>query len=220
MSSRTAEDRRKWEELYASGSRPDRAPSPWVLNAIRRVPNDGLLLDVAGGSGRHARHVAGPERPVILADFIEEAVGRARAANASVHGVVADATQLPFRPASFSTVLVTYFLNRDIFTDLLALLAPGGHLVYETYTLDHLDLVQCGLARGPSTAEFLLKPRELLDLVTPLEVLEYWEGEVNDDAGRRCCARLIGQKPASTGQRPELISRSLASDLWPLTSGL
>jgi SAM-dependent methyltransferase len=193
MTSRTAEDRRKWEELYASGSRPDRPPSPWVLDAVRGLPNDGLVLDLAGGSGRHARRVAGPDHPVILTDFIMEAVGRARAANAWVHGVVADATRLPFRPASFGTILVTYYLNRDIFTDLLALLAPGGHLVYETYTLAHLELVHRGLARGPSTPEFLLRPQELLDLVKPLAVLEYWEGEVVDDAGRRCCARLVAR---------------------------
>ena len=194
MTSRTAEDRKKWEELYAMGERPDRPPSPWVVDTLRRMPNAGLIADIAGGSGRHARVVASPDRPVVLADFILDAVMRARASNAAVEGVVADATMLPFRAASFGTVLVAYFLNRTLFAELLALLAPNGHLVYETYTLDHLDLVQRGFARGPSTAEFLLRPNELLELVKPLEVLEYWEGEVNDEAGRRCCARLIGQK--------------------------
>jgi SAM-dependent methyltransferase len=198
MTSRTAEDRRKWEELYASGSRPDRPPSGWVLDTVNRLPNDGLVLDLAGGSGRHARHVAGPGHPVILTDFIADAVGRGVAANPSVHGVVADVTKLPFRPASFDTILVTYFLNRDIFRELLDLLAPGGHLVYETYTLAHLDLVQQGIARGPSTVEFLLRPRELLDLVKPLAVLQYWEGEVVDDAGRRCCARLLARSEVAS----------------------
>ena len=216
MTSRTAEDRKKWEELYATGDRPDRPPSPWVLDTLRRLPNDGLVADIAGGSGRHARHVARPERPVVLADFIVDAVIRARDANASVQGVVTDATMLPFRPGRFGTVLVAYFLDRTIFADLRALLAPAGYLVYETYTLDHLDLVQRGLARGPSTAAFLLKPNELLELVKPLEVLEYWEGEVNDEAGRRCCARLIAQRPELTGQRPEARGQSTK----PRISGL
>jgi len=194
MTSRTAEDRRKWEELYATGSRPDRPPSPWVVETVDRLPNDGWIADIAGGSGRHARDIARPGRPVVLVDFIQDAVARATRANASVHGVVADVTMLPLRPATFATVLVTYFLNRSIFDEFASLLAPGGFLVYETYTLAHLDLVERGLARGPSTAEFLLKPNELPNLVKPLEVLEYWEGELTDDAGRRCCARLIARR--------------------------
>lgn len=193
MTVRTAEDHKKWQELYASGERPDRPPSPWVIDALRGVPNDGLVADIAGGTGRHARHLARPDRPVILTDFIFDAVLRARSANSSIHGIVADVTALPLRSGSFGTVLVTYFLNRDIFTELVALLSPGGYLVYETYTLDHLALVQRGLARGPSTAEFLLRPQELPGLVKPLQVLEYWEGEVEDEAGRRCCARLLAR---------------------------
>src|SRR5574338_1551449 len=156
MTSRTAEDRRKWEELYATGSRPDRPPSAWVLETVNRLPNDGWIADIAGGSGRHARVLARPDRPAVLVDFIEDAVARACRANASVHGVVADVTMLPLRRAAFATVLVTYFLNRSIFPDLLSVVAPGGYLVYETYTLAHLELVQRGIARGPSTAEFLL----------------------------------------------------------------
>ena len=197
MTSRTAEDRKKWEELYATGERPDRPPSPWVVETLRRLPNAGLIADVAGGSGRHARVVASPDRPVVLVDFILDAVMRARVSNAAVEGVVAEVTTLPFRAGRFGTVLVAYFLDRSIFADLQVLLAPGGFLVYETYTLDHLDLVHRGLARGPQTAEFLLRPNELRELVTPLEVLEYWEGEVNDEAGRRCCARLVARKSTS-----------------------
>ena len=200
MTSRTAEDRKKWEELYATGKRPDRPASSWVVDTLNRLPNDGLVADIAGGSGRHARVLASPDRPFVLADFILDAVRRACAANASVQGVVTDVTRLPFRESSFGTVLVANFLNRFLFADLTGLLVPGGHLVYETYTLDHLNLVERGLARGPTTTEFLLQPGELRELVKPLAVLEYWEGEVEDDAGRRCCARLLGKKPEAAGE--------------------
>jgi hypothetical protein len=88
-------------------------------------------------------------------------------------------------------VLVANFLDRAIFPDLIALLEPGGHLVYETYTLAHHELVEKGLARGPRTAAFLLRPGELPELVKPLTVRYHWEGEVEDEAGRRCCARLV-----------------------------
>jgi SAM-dependent methyltransferase len=201
MTSRTTEDRKKWEELYATGDRPDRPPSAWVVDTMRHLPNDGLVADIAGGSGRHARIVASPNRPVVLADFVLDAVRRARAANTAIEGVVTDVTMLPFRAGSFGTVLVTYFLNRLLFADLIGLLAPNGYLVYETYTLDHLNLVERGLARGPQTAEFLLRPKELLDLVKPLEVVEYWEGEVNDEAGRRCCACLVARSEERRASR-------------------
>jgi hypothetical protein len=80
------------------------------------------------------------------------------------------------------------------------LLAPGGYLLYETYTTAHLDLVQRGLARGPQSPQYLLQSGELRALARPLTVVEYWEGEVEDEAGRRCCARLVAQ--SAEGKAP------------------
>ena len=193
MMSRLAEDLKKWEELYASGARPDRPPSAWIVDALAALPNALPLADVAGGSGRHAIPAARAGHQVVLADFVLEAVARARSNEARVQGVVASASMLPLRRGAFGVVVVAYFLDRSIFPDLVSLLAPGGYLVYETYTVAHFDLVQSGLARGPSTTAFLLQPGELRELAGPLNVVEYWEGEVHDEAGRRCCARLIGQ---------------------------
>jgi SAM-dependent methyltransferase len=203
MTSRSAMDRRKWEELYASGSRPDRPPSAWVVDTLRRLPNDLLLLDVAGGTGRHAAHAARPGRTVVVADIALQAVAAARAAHPAIVGSVADASSLPFRPGSFGIVMVVNFLDRSIFPDLISLLAPGGHLVYETYTLAHLDLVQRGLARGPHSRDYVLRPGELSSLVQPLKAIEYWEGEVEDEAGRRCCARLVAQSGKRKAQSAE-----------------
>ena len=194
MTSRSAMDRKKWEELYASGARPDRPPSSWVVDTLATLPNDIRLLDVAGGTGRHAGPAARPGRVVVLADIALEAVARARVANLDLLGVVADAPFLPFRAGAFNVVLVTNFLDRSIFPALVALLAPGGYLVYETYTVAHEELVRRGLARGPQSPDYLLQPGELPALARPLRTIEYMEVDVEDAAGRRCCARLVAQR--------------------------
>ena len=195
MASRDASDRNTWQELYATGARPDRPPSAWIVEAVGSLPNDRPVADVAGGSGRHAVPVAQGGRRVVVLDFVAEAVARARAREPSIEGVAADASRLPLRKGAFGVVLVTNFLDRTIFPDLIALLEPGGHLVYETYTLAHHELVERGLAHGPQSTKYLLRAGELPDLVKPLAVRYYWEGEVNDDAGRRRCARLVARRP-------------------------
>lgn len=200
MASRDAPDRNTWQELYATGARPDRPPSAWIVDVVGTLPNDGPVADVAGGSGRHAVPLARSGRRVVLVDFVAGAVAGAMARERSLVGVAGDATRLPLRGGAFGVVVVANFLDRAIFPDLIALLEPGGHLVYETYTADHLELVQRGLARGPTNPDYLLDPGELRELSKPLAVVHYWEGEVEDAAGRRRCARLLGQKPGSRSQ--------------------
>jgi SAM-dependent methyltransferase len=167
-----------------------------VLETVGRLPNDLPLVDVAGGTGRHAIPIARAGRAVTLVDIVFQAVTTARNTEPELETIVGSASRLPLRPRQFGVVLVTNFLDRAIFTDLTALLLPGGFLVYETYTAAHLDLVQRGLARGPSSREYVLQPDELPRLAQGLEVREHWEGETEDEAGRRCCARLLAQDPA------------------------
>ena len=193
-SARDRGDREKWEELYACGGRADRPPSRWVLDTVSRLPNDLPLVDIAGGTGRHAIPVARMGRQVTLVDIALNGVTTARKAEPAIDVVVASATSLPLRPRQFGVVLVTNFLDRAIFPALIDLLAPGGFLVYETYTTSHLDLVRHGVARGPSSLEYLLEPGELPLLARGLEAVEYSEGDVEDEVGRRCCARLLAQK--------------------------
>ena len=187
-------ERERWEELYATGARPNRPPSEWALRAAVGLPNDLCLLDLAGGSGRHAIPLARAGRRVVLLDFSATAVRAAVRREPIVMGVVADAALLPFKPASFGVVLVTNFLERTIFPDIAALIEPGGYLVYETYTKPHLDLVHRGLASGPTSATYLLDPGELPTLCRPLQVVTCEEGEVTDAAGRRHSARIVARR--------------------------
>ncbi len=194
MAAGNRSERARWEELYATGQRPDRPPSSWIATTLRSLPNDQPLADIAGGTGRHSAVAAGSGFTVVLVDASPTAIRTARGLAPAVHGVVGDATALPLSAGAFGVVLVSNFLDRFIFPDLAALLAPGGYLVYETYTMAHLELVRRGLARGPSSPAFLLSSGELPTLVAPLAVLHHDEGEVVDDAGRRHSARLLARR--------------------------
>jgi SAM-dependent methyltransferase len=194
MTSRSARDRQKWEELYASGGRPDRPPSRWIIDTVAGLPNEGPVVDIAGGTGRHAGPLARAGRHVVVADLAATALADARRKEPSLDPVVADARALPLRRGRFGIVVVANFLDRESFPGLIDLLAPGGYLVYETYTVSHLELVERGVARGPQSLDYLLQPGELVRLAGALEVMTFWEGEVEDEAGLRQCARLVARR--------------------------
>jgi hypothetical protein len=72
---------------------------------------------------------------------------------------------------AWSAILVFNYLHRPLFAALRRALAPGGVLIYETFTIGQR---QRGRPRNPA---FLLQPGELLDLVAPLEVVRSREGD-------------------------------------------
>ncbi len=77
----------------------------------------------------------------------------------------------PFRGSAFDVIVVVHYLHRPLFPALIEAVAPGGLLVYETFT-------RAQAARGkPTNPDFLLEAGELLELGTSLEVLASREGD-------------------------------------------
>ncbi len=70
------------------------------------------------------------------------------------------------------------------------MLAPGGLLVYETFTTGQIEL-----GYGPRNPEHLLARGELRQLFSDLEILEYWEG-VRPDPRPAALARLVARARA------------------------
>ena len=101
---------------------------------------------------------------------------------------------MPLRESSVDAIVVVSFLDRSLFPMIRCLLNPGGTLIYETFTLQHLDVVNRGRARGPRNAEYLLEPGELRRLAAPLDVIEHEECLATDSAGERHVARLVAIK--------------------------
>lgn len=188
------DDRAHWEARYAEDAEVGRHPSPWVVTRCLALSQHTTILDVAGGTGRHAAPIARAGRTVVVADFVPAAVRTAVERSPGILGIAADVRSLPIRDASVDAVLCVNFLDRSIFGDLVRVLRPGGALVYETFTRRHLDLVRLGRARGPRNPAYLLDDGELRMLVAPLVVREYEEGVVSDDVGERHVARAVAVK--------------------------
>jgi SAM-dependent methyltransferase len=150
------------------------SPSAWVCRFAPLIVNGGRVLDLACGSGRHARYLAQLGLQVEAVDRDADALGRL----AAVTGVTTRVADLengpwPFSGRQFDAIIVVNYLHRPLFPHLLAALAPGGVLIYETFAL--------GNARygRPGNPDFLLKPGELLELARGrLRVVAYEDGYV------------------------------------------
>lgn len=136
------------------------------------VPAGGVVLDVAAGGGRHARLFAARGHPVVAVDR-DTAVLRTRP-DPRIEIVDADLEHgpWPFAGRTFAAVVVVNYLWRPLLPALVAAVAPGGALLYETFAVGH---ERFGRPRNP---DFLLRDGELLAAVRgELTVHEYWHGE-------------------------------------------
>lgn len=165
------------------------AASPWVALFAPLVPA-GEVLDLACGSGRHARHFAALGHPVLALDRDADAL--AQAAGQGITTVQCDledgVTPWPFGPDRFAGIVVTNYLHRPLLAQLARSLAPRGILIYETFSLGNEE---CG---RPSNPDFLLREGELLALAGAhgFAVVAYEDGVITSPKPamvQRLCAR-------------------------------
>jgi tellurite methyltransferase len=144
-----------------SERRPPDPPSPFVQHWVRQisiapavVAERRRTLDIAMGRGRHTPLLAeggwrvfGVDRDV---DALQHAAAAARKAGYPLRAWCADLTMCPLPRERFELIVVTRYLQRDLFPALRAALTPGGVMIYETFTVD-----QRKHQRGPTAADHL-----------------------------------------------------------------
>lgn len=156
------------------------APSSWLVLNADLLPLGGRVLDLACGSGRNALLLA-------VAGFAVKAVdrdaGRIEALRevAARLGVPLDAEVLDLEvegvdlgSGAYDAVLGFHYLHRPLFPALIRSIAPGGILLYETFTEEQARHGK------PTCPDFLLKAGELRQLVRDLEVIREREGEFEE----------------------------------------
>ena len=177
------------------------SPSQLVVDqlaALRAAAEGGPVVDLACGRGRHALFLARAGIPVLGIDRNEDSLAElataARAEGLSVRVQREDletGAPLPLAPGSCSAILVFRYLHRPLCPDLAHALAPGGLLLYETFTIHQREL-----GYGPGRDEFLLNPEELPGLFPDLEPLHHWEGRLTEPREAEV-AQLVARNPVA-----------------------
>jgi SAM-dependent methyltransferase len=149
----------------------EQRPSDWIRRFAPLVAPGGRVLDVACGAGRHTRLFAERGCAVVAVDR-DPRLDPDLQAHARVDLRVADLEQgpWPLTGERFDAVVVTNYLHRPLFPHLLAALAPGGVLLYETFAVGNAAFGK------PGNPAFLLAPRELLEAFATLRVIAFEDG--------------------------------------------
>ena len=199
-------------------STPALAPSDWVVRWTHLLPLGARVLDVACGSGRHVRWLAAAGHRVTAVDRDDALVAPLAGLPGVERAVVADleGAPWPFDGLRFDAVLVTNYLWRALWPALVDAVAPGGLLIYETFTQAHAAL---GRPRRP---EFLLRTGELLERLLAREpepasapawhVIAFEEGRLPARGGaperevQRVVARRVVNASQSSPAAPDLLA--------------
>ena len=163
-------------ETRQHGTEP---PSAWVKRWSHLVKAQGRVLDVACGHGRHAYWFYGLNHTLTLVDRAQEAIDSIAIPAQACEKVVADIENgpWPLTGRQFDAVVVTHYLWRPLMSTLLASVAPGGVLIYETFTSGNETVGK------PSRPDFLLRAGELLQICKDLRVVAFEDGFIQSTGG-------------------------------------
>ena len=178
----------QWDTRYAKNS-----DTPQACQVLREfshlLPAQGHALDLASGMGGNALFLAKHGLTTSAWDLspvgIEKLNNLATQQSQLIDAQVRDIVSRPPAVNSFDVIVVSYFLERQLFPTLLAALKPAGLLFYETFVSE----------KPPSNLDYLLEKNELLQLCDGLVIRAYREeGLIGDvDSGVRNVAMLVGE---------------------------
>ncbi|TCJ13465.1 class I SAM-dependent methyltransferase [Parasulfuritortus cantonensis] len=164
-------------------------PMPWLVRWAGMIPAGGRVLDLACGGGRHAVFLAGLGHRVEAVDVDLGPSAPCR----DTPGVTwrqydLEAGAWPFEAGVYQGIVVTNYLHRPLFPHLIDALAPGGVLIYATFSAGQQ---MYGRPRNPL---HLLLPGELLEAVRGhMRVVAYEDvvdgGEVPARVQRLCAIK-------------------------------
>lgn len=143
--------------------------SEWIRRWSHLVHPGAPVLDVACGTGRHMQWFAARGHAVLGLDRAQPAL-QAAAAFGETLACDLEAAPWPLPGRQFGAVVVTNYLWRALLANIVASVAPGGVLLYETFAQGNETVGR------PANPDFLLAPGELLRACEGLYIVAYENG--------------------------------------------
>jgi len=184
----------KWNSAYAQAD-ISTAEAAMVLRDNHFLLGDGgTALDLACGRAGNAIFLANRGYQVDAIDLspvvLEHVAHYSEKQGLSIKCMCRDIENEGLPGKQYDVIVVSYFLNRQLFPAILDSIKPNGLLFYQTWSQLRID------ESGPSNPDFRLQPGELLSLCAPLRPLYYRENGLQGDIGQglRNEAQIIAQK--------------------------
>jgi SAM-dependent methyltransferase len=180
-------DRDRWDSRYAAADARAMAPAAtlrWIPPAASRRD---VALDVACGTGRHARALLATGYRVVAADLSRVALEALRSSlplGTSAALVQLDVEAWPFAAASFDVIVQIDFLDRSALAVVRHAVKPGGLLLVDTFAGPPLPG-----RPGPRRGDWRLEHGELSERFADWEVLR-----VDDTVGHERAA-ILARRP-------------------------
>jgi len=176
----------EWDERHrAASEQDDPIPLPLVIATASEM-KPGRALDLACGAGRNALWLAERGWSVTAVDGSPAAIERVRSRAASrgltVNAQLADLEQSEYRiePARWDLIVISYYLQRDLFEPAKRGVVPGGVLA---------AIVLLGEGR------FSLRTGELRGYFSGWEIVHDREGHPGDSPEHRAVAEIVARRP-------------------------
>jgi tellurite methyltransferase len=179
-----------WDARHREAAqRAPEEPASFVRELLPLLP-EGPALDLACGTGRHTlllaergQHVSAIDSSAAALEILEERaqaanypaqrvsrLGTSSAARSQIELVQADLEHTGLPCGAFALILCVHYLQRSLFVQMERALAPGGMLLFETFTRAQLEF-----EGGPKNPEHLLERSELRCAFPGLRLLFYRE---------------------------------------------
>ena len=149
------------------------SPSDWVQKWAHLAQPQSHVLDIACGAGRHMQFFKQMGHQCLGIDRSAEALSHAKAFGEVIEADI-ESSPWPLEGQQFNVVVVTHYLWRPIMPRILQSVAPGGLLIYETFSAGHEKVGK------PSRPDFLLKTGELLQTFAALRVIAFEDGYLRE----------------------------------------